>query len=182
MRMIEYTYTPPRTWTPLPPTERRLDPADLDGPDGSIGDALETLGYLWMTESHEADCGVGHFFLWQRERPHPDWPRYALHVTQLGDEAVVWIDALPHLWEFLCRYGMVTLTLQPFALGPDREGTHENSEPHAPRCPDCGKRMTLVQDELPPALPLDMATTLWRTPEPGPRLRVVPNTTPDIEA
>jgi hypothetical protein len=177
--MIEYTYVPPRTWTPLPPTERRLDPADLDGPDGCIGDALEAQGYLWMAESHEADGGIGNVFVWQRELPDPDWPRYALHVTQLDDEAVVWIADLPVLWEFLRRYGLIPLALQPPHPAPEPHAAHE---PHAPRCPDCGARMTLVSDHLPPAMPLDMATTLWRTPEPGPRLRVVPHTEPDIDA
>src|SRR5262245_25965322 len=130
----EYTYHLLTGWQPQ--ASPRLLPHFESTPD-----ALEALGYTWINESAQSDCGVGHFYLLQREVPDPAWPRYAAHLTQWGDEAVVWLHDLPTLLEWLRLYATIPVVLHRQRFEDDAE---DEEEPEAPRCPDCGEPMSLV--------------------------------------
>jgi hypothetical protein len=142
MPTTEYLYTIPGGWQPV--ATPRL-PATAPSP----GEALVALGYRWLAESHHADGGVGHFFLWQRRTPDPAWPRYAADCIQWNDGVVVWLPDLPTLWEWVRLYGPVAVVLRrSWANDEDDEDDDDEDdkdEDPAPRCPDWGEPMTLCR-------------------------------------
>jgi hypothetical protein len=134
----EYTYTLRDGWQTLAAAPHRLS-----AQEASPGEALEALGYAWIAESAQSDCGVGHFFVWQKIEPDPAWPRYAAYCTQWDDQTVVWLADLPTLWEWIRRYGAIAVVLQRHYLKDDDEEQEEQDRLH-PHCPECGETMHRV--------------------------------------
>src|SRR5262245_60944175 len=131
----EYVYTLTHGWQ-AQPTSR------LPASAASTGEALHALGYTWIAESAPSECGVGHFYVWQREVPAPGWPRYAADCAQIGDAAIVWLADLPTLWDWIRLYGPVAVLLQRHDW--EDEDDDDEDEVEGPSCPDCGEVMHRV--------------------------------------
>lgn len=119
MPIPEYTYTPPATWTLLPHHEW-LSAAET----GTVSDLLAHHGYGWMAQSGMGEGGLGWFTVWQRKVPNAWHPRYAIEISQMDDEALVWIEALPQLWEFLRRYNTIGYSF-PEGRDPEKDEPKE---------------------------------------------------------
>jgi hypothetical protein len=156
----EYTYDPTTGWQPT--TLPRLP--DTAAPLGTL---LFDAGYLIMANSHDAPCAVGGFVLWQRETAAPDWPHYAIEITQVDDQGVVWIATLPALWEWLRLYGTVARSVSWYDADNDEDEGEDvdvevdlyagdgdakderHASAHAPHivhiCPDCLQALQAMQ-------------------------------------
>jgi hypothetical protein len=116
-RMVpEYRFV--TTWRRLPASQRRLPPVAAE----ALPDALFDHGYTIVAQAGPGRCGVGAFQVWQQPDPPPGWPPFALEIQQLDAESVVWIDTLPHLWDFLARYGQIGYLMMRLWAGDEGEG------------------------------------------------------------
>lgn len=121
MPHTEYTFTAATGWVPLAPDASRLPMGTPTALSEGIPTALGHAGYEALAESREGEYGLGWFFIW-RYAGAEAWPRYAIHVAQFLDEAVVWIATLPALWDFVRQYGMIGLLIP--ARHEDEEDDH----------------------------------------------------------
>lgn len=138
--MHEYLYTIRDAWQPVSPALRtpRVPAYVTDSED--LADWLCEHGYKRMAQSGPGRCDVGHFYVWHQEERQLGDPLYAIEIDQLDAEGVVWIAALPDLWEFLRLYGQIGFTMARLLPG----------EEEAPLCPDCGEPMTpIVENDGP---------------------------------
>lgn len=140
-----YRYTTKDGWTlAMGP---RLPETVTDGED--LGAWLFEKGYKQLAQSGVGRCYVGHFYLWHKETPdvHPLAPPYAIEIDQVGTDALVWIETLPDLWEFLRLYSGIGVSMARRLPG-EEEDLEEDDETmyDDPTCPDCGKPMTFGAD------------------------------------
>jgi hypothetical protein len=141
MALTEYTYRPPATWQPLPPAACRL-PADCE----DIGATLYAAGYFLLAESGQGDGGIGAYAIWQHGDPDlPTWPYYVVELRQWDDVGVVWLPALPQLWEFCRRYGQIGWSLPP---RPEPEASWICPECLATRAEDAEDAADAAEEEV----------------------------------